>query len=456
MPDRDLPISLQGIQKVLRYLDKNEEKLCSIRTVSRNTDLSMRVAKNVLIHLENLGQVERVVEENKVVPKWKITKFGREVVKKAKETKKIPSAVSDKKTQLLATIQIPTEIEEIRNKISLIHEQMGNTLKSIQANLSQTLGAVMNLNDPPFEDLMGLIVKRIKTAKLTLQNLPKDPTKQYQLRKIGEKQKKLKDKDKKVIFTEILFITHILLNQINIISRLGEKLTRFMENEAISHAYSIAQELRQELRIIFHLINQRNKIKPNSHLLNEDEVEAILENNITVDLLDKIIEHPLTHNTKQKAIKEAVLNILNLVNKGQKTLNDHILEIKENIPLYTLYQLILDEKPALRFTIEELEQAINSLADEGYIPGIKVIEQDEEHFFKVVQLKAHDLSKEENEIISAALELEKFSLMELTEKLGWKKEKIIKILEDLTEVGILRHTRSYLHGNQWYIVSQKE
>ncbi|TXT55049.1 MAG: hypothetical protein BAJALOKI2v1_700014 [Promethearchaeota archaeon] len=81
---RDLPISLQGIEIILRYLNQlTENNLLSMRNISRNTDLSMRVVKNVLIQLETLNLVKRVVEKNKVLPKWGITKLGKQVINSA-------------------------------------------------------------------------------------------------------------------------------------------------------------------------------------------------------------------------------------------------------------------------------------------------------------------------------------------------------------------------------------
>ncbi len=457
MPDRDLPISLRGIETVLRYLDQNDMELSSIRNVSRSTDLSMRVTKNILLHLENLNQVERIVEENKVIPKWKITKFGRKVVKKAQPREDEGKfMILDKKAELLKDIQIPDTIEEIKEKVSLLQEEIDVKLKILQADLSKTLGRVLNLNDPPFEDLMGFIVKRIKTIKIIIQNLTIDPTRKYQLRKIGEKPKKLKDKEKEMVLAEILFIIFIISNDIKFIYTLGERLSNLIEQEAYTAAYSIAEDLRSELRLISNLVNQVKKIKTNNHILTVDELDKVFDNEFEITLLDKIIEVPLENSTKQKAIEEAILNLLNLLNSGQKTLNNRLFEVKENIPLYALYQIILDDKPALRFTIDDMEEAINSLADKGHIPGIEVIEQDEDHYFKVVQLKAHDISEEENKLISVALRLEKFSLAEINEEMGWKKEKTLKILQDLSDIGILRHTRSFLHGDQWYIISEKK
>jgi len=76
-PTRELPISLQGIETILQYLNKEGKVVSSIRSISGHTGLSMRVVKNILLQLEKFNQVERVIEKNNILPKWKITKFGK-------------------------------------------------------------------------------------------------------------------------------------------------------------------------------------------------------------------------------------------------------------------------------------------------------------------------------------------------------------------------------------------
>ncbi len=452
---RDLPISLMGIESVLRYLSQKMKELSSIRNISTNTDLSMRVVKNILLQLEKFNQVERIVEKNKVLPKWRITKFGIKVLKQVngKDIEK-PQFMS-KEAELIQNIEIPKNIEDINEKLKTSHENISISLKSIQIELSKTLGTILNLNDPMFEDLMGFIIKRIKSIKQNFANMAKDPIKKYKLKKINKDQKKLTKKEVKSLLGEIFFINSVILNQIHYFSAMSEKVSQYIENEAYSNAYLMAKDLREELRVLTYLMNQRMKINVHSPIFSEDELKIILKNEFDETIVDKLIEPSLDKSIpKTDAIKEGVLEIFNAVNRNQYILNNHTYEIKNNIPLFALHDLILDQKPALRFSIEELEYVINELADEGYIPGIKVIEQDEDHYFKVVQLKAHDISEDENQLIQIALQLEKFSIADIIEKTGWTKEKVIQLLDDLTHVGILRHSKSFLHGDQWYIVSK--
>jgi hypothetical protein len=190
-----------------------------------------------------------------------------------------------------------------------------------------------------------------------------------------------------------------------------------------------------------------------THKLSEDEVKKILAKKIDSSILDNIIEIPLSQDIITQSIKDAVLDVLAKLNKGDKKLVSHNMVITDNFPLFALYDFVLDEKPYLTFSIEEFEKAINSLSDEGYIPGIKVIQEDEDHFIKIVQLKAHDISKDEINLVSIAIKFQKFTLADLIEETKWETEKSMKLLNRLTDIGILKHSRSLLHGEQWYIVS---
>ena len=114
---RELPKSLQGIEIILVYLNEKDKKPSSIRKISEQTQLSMRVAKNILLQLEKFNQIERVVEKNNSLPKWRITKFGKRVVKEAQGIEKaieFPS-IED---ELIYEIQIPNDLESIKSEAS--------------------------------------------------------------------------------------------------------------------------------------------------------------------------------------------------------------------------------------------------------------------------------------------------------------------------------------------------
>ena len=453
-PARDLPISLQGIETILLFLNEKDKKKSSIRSISEKTGLSMRVVKNILLQLERFNQVERVVEKNKILPKWSITKFGKRVIKEAKGIEKTIKFLS-KEDELIDGIKIPDNIEKIKEASKQKQDSIISELDSIQIELSKILGPVLNINNPIFEDLMSFNIKRIKFLKTRISNLPLNPIAGYMIKKVGEKQKKISKQEEKYLFLEIIFFNSIILNELKRISDFNGNMSHLIESEAFLNAYTLAKDLREEIRTVTSLIYQRESINVNYHILSEKDLEQLSKNKIDSKLLDNIIQIPMNDDIKQECIKEVVLKFLAMINKGEKQLVDHNYEITENIPLFALYQLILDENPNLNFTIEDLEKIINSLADNGYIPGIKIIQENEDHYLKIAQLKAHDISKDEAKLISIATKFQKFSLADIIDTTGWTKEKLIKILNNLTSYGILKYSKSFLHGENWYIVSEK-
>jgi len=451
---RDMPISLQGIEKILRFLTQSK-KLSSIRSISENTEISMRVVKNILLQLEKFGQVERIVEENKVTPKWQITKFGRKVVKKANGIEDEIRFISVEE-ELLHNVRIPAKIEELKDIIKTNQEKIISDLGQAQTKLSKVLGPVLNLNNPIFEDLLSFIMKRVKYLRSFMNNMPETPIDLHKgIKEVDEKKKELSKTVTKQIYAEIAFLNSIIVNQLKRISDYLTRLSQLIENNAISNAYSITKDLREELRLVTKLINLRDSVKINFHVFTDNQLKQIVKSELSINLIEDIVEIPLDEESKIKGIKEAVLEIIALLNKGERKLKDHNYEISDSIPLYELYQLILDEKPQLSFTIEQLEKTINSLADDGFIPGIKKIDGIEGQYLKIVQLKSYDIKEEEIKLISLAIQLQKFTVADIIDKTSWSINKVKQILEDLSEVGILKYSNSFLHGEQWYIISKK-
>ncbi|KKN11064.1 hypothetical protein LCGC14_1030230 [marine sediment metagenome] len=452
-PTRELPISLQGIETILLFLNEKDKTTSSIRNISEQTRLSMRVVKNILLQLEKFNQVERVTVKNNILPKWRITKFGKKVIKEAKGIEKNVKFLS-REDELLYRISVYESIDDLKEESRQKQESIISELGTLQIELSKILGPILNINNPIFEDLMSFFIKRVKFLNQRVSNLLKDPIASYSLKKIGEKQKKVSKEKEKLLFTEIYFFNSVILNEIKRISDFMINLSHFIENEAISNAYSVAIDLREEIRLLTSFIYQRESLNVNSHKLPTEDLKQLSKNKFSVEILDNIIEIPMDDPQRMKGIEDAVLEFLASLNKGEKLLKDHSHEISENIPLYALYQLILDEKPNLNFTIDKLERVLNSLADNGYIPGIKIIQEDEDHYLKVVQLRAHDISEDESNLISFALKLQKFTLADMIGATGWTMAKITKILNTLTELGIIKYSKSFLHGEQWYIVSE--
>ncbi len=448
---RDLPISLQAIETILRYLNKkNRDELVSMRNVSRNTDLSMRVVKNVLLQLKNFNQVETVIEENQILPKWRITPFGRRVIQEADGTNK------EEKLQeedfLLSNIIIPENLDFLQQNVKISQENIISELNSLQISLSKVLGPIFNINEPSLEDIISFSIKRVNFLKQTVSNLSMDPVSNFKLKK-SNKNKKVSKEEITFVYVEIFFINSVILNQLNHLSQLIIQLTKFIENDAYSSALSLSKKFREELRILSRLVDQRKKLGVNAHILEEDELKLLSKNEVRLDFLEKIVSISKKKQNEEKIVHDLILEFLTKIEKDNTQLKDHNYEIKDNIPLYLMYQLILDEHPELDISIEKFEKIINSVSQKGYIPGIKTIKQNDD-IFKIVQMKPYELSDDEITLIFNAYKLQKFNLDEIVSQVNWSIERVKKILRNLTDLGILNHSKSPLYGDQWYLVSE--
>ncbi len=451
---RELPKSLLGIETILLYLDKKNKEPLSIRNISESTGLSMRVTKNILLQLERLKQLERVVVKNNILPKWRITKFGKKVIKEAQGIQKKIQFPS-REDELLNNIVIPVNIETIAIKIKENKGTIISQLKSMQLEVSKMLGTVLNLNDPIFEDLISTLINRIKYIRQKVSNLSSDPLAASQLKIKDEKQKKHSKEEIRNLLIETFFFDSVIFNEVNRISASNKLLSQMLENEEYSKGYSIAKDFREELRLLSVLINKRESIKINSHVLSLQNLNLISKIKMNSDILYDIIKIPISNEVQSEEIKDLILKLTAKLNKGVKQNGDFSGDIGENIPLYAFYQLILDEKPSFNITIEKLEEIINSLADEGYLPGIKIIQEDEDHYLKLVQFKTQNFSENELELISKALRFQSFSLADIVGATGWSTNQVVKILSHLTEVGILKYSKNHLHGERWFIVSEQ-
>ena len=452
---RELPISLQGIEKLLICLNDNYKVSLSIREISKKSKLSMRVVKNILLQLEKFNQVERVIEGNNLIPKWRITKFGKRVLKEAKGLGSSINFVS-RDEELLSSIVIPENIKDIKDNLRKTHEAVINELNNIQLDLSKILGSILNINHPVFEDLISFIIKRIKFLKQKFKILIVDPTSTSTLKKVGEKQKKNTKEVEYLVCVEIFFFNSLIINEIKRIFDITVKLTKYIEDLVVANGLSITNELRGEIRILTTLIYQREVINVDSHILSNEKLKLLSKNKIELDILDNLIDFPTNDDVLAKEIEDLVLKLLNKLNKGETELKDHNYRITDIIPLYNLYQLILDEKPNLNFSIDKLEQIVNNLTDDGYIPGIKNIQDTEGNYLKVVQLKAHDVSEDETKLVLIAMKLQKFTLADIVENTGWPPEKSLELLYKSTNLGILNYSKSFLHGEQWYVRTEQK
>lgn len=451
---RELPKSLQGIEVILNYLNEKVNEPFSIRNISENTRLSMRITKNILLQLEKLNQIERVLEENQILPKWRITKFGKKVIHQAHGIQK-KIEISDREAELLRDVTIPINNEIIRKKIKENKDNLVSKLKFFQSDLSKILGSVISLNNPTFEDLISVIINRFKLFNQKISDLPTDPIAVYQLKRKGEKSKKISKGEIRNLLVELYFFDCLIFNELIRIDYYILRLSQFLENEDVSIAYSTARDLREELRILSKLIFDRVSIKMSSHVLSVEDLNLISRNNINSKILSNIVEIPISLGVQTEGIKKLVIKFIAKLSKGEKQLNDYKFDLTNSVPLHTFYQLLLDENPSYNITIEQLEENINSLAEDGYLPGIKIIQEDEDHYLKLIQFTVQDISKNELKVIKNALKFQHFTLADMVGATEWNTNQVLQTLNHLTELGILKYSKNHLHGDRWYIISEK-
>ena len=72
-----------------------------------------------------------------------------------------------------------------------------------------------------------------------------------------------------------------------------------------------------------------------------------------------------------------------------------------------------------------------------------------------MQLEAHDVSKDDQFVINLAMRLQKFTLADVLKETNWPSEKALGILNVLAEEGVLKYKKSFLHGDEWYIIVEQ-
>ena len=446
---REIPISLRGIESILHVLSNELTDPSSIRQISELTGLSMRVAKNILMQLENLKQVERLVEKGQILPKWGLTRLGKENAK-AIETNSngLINKTNNRLLELLINdIQFPKNVEEQNTKIGATHRNFLNLLDKIKLNLSKSMGICYNLEKPIFAERLGDIIRNLKSIKINFSSFRVNPLSFYELQKKGTK-KKITARKKKDFLSEILFINQILLNLLNFISELELEINKNLEQENYRLFSEIYNQITDQIRILNFLLQKRTSVDDGIHILAEDELILLQKNKIGLSLLKKFLPPLLQDDRKEEMLKECLLSLISdLLVENSKNYNKPY-----NIPLISFYELAKDQCKFTGFTVENMERVLIQIAEQGLISGIIEIKDDENHIFKIVQLKPYDVSVDEIKLLRLAIRLKSFSITDVMESLNWDQSKVEKNLQTMTNNGLLRHSQSYLQGDKWYII----
>jgi len=287
--NREIPISLRGIESILLALQHKLKKPASIRQISELSNLSMRVTKNILLQLEILRQVERVVDKGQILPKWQLTRLGRNIVS-AMETgsdqKPVIQPFLGISERLLKNISNPKSIEELNAKIGATHHNGLNLLNGIRLSLSKSMGICYDRDRTQYAECLGNIIKTLMNLKTNFSTLRSNPNAYYSLQKKGRKP--ISARAKKEFLAEILFINQIILNQLNFILELQIEVSRHLEYENYSIVREFLYDFIDQTRLLTYLLQKRRTVDDGIHIFTDIEIKSLLKNNFSKALLEKI------------------------------------------------------------------------------------------------------------------------------------------------------------------------
>ncbi|MHA1369373.1 MAG: hypothetical protein ACTSRA_06625, partial [Promethearchaeota archaeon] len=283
-----------------------------MRNISEKTNLSQKKVKNILQYLEKSNQIERVIEKNKNIPKWRITKTGKRMLKKSgSKNSRISYPTLDK--EMLAKIHIYKDPIRLKEACKDKQEVMNLKLKTLYLEMNKALRLLLNVNEPFLEDLLGSIISRIKYFRQRLNNLL-DPLAAGKISKLGEKSRRVSKEEEKYLLVEILFFNSLIIMEITRFLDFNEDLTNFLENKNYLGALTCAQSLHDELTRLATLINARESININSHVLSKDTILQISKNKFSPDILNNIFRDPIEDGNRLNEIKELILKFIASIN----------------------------------------------------------------------------------------------------------------------------------------------
>lgn len=447
--DREIPISLRGIGAVLLAMNTKLREPASIRQIKEYANLSMRVTTNILYELRDLKQVEEVKVPGSSNLKWILTSLGKQIADAISIGNENPSENFAKKILDNLTLSIPKKNEEINTQITTTHKANVKLLTSIQLDLSKTMGICYSMDYPTIAEKIGFLIQKIKKELAVLDEFRADPLTFYNIKKLGTSAS-LSSKEKKNLLIENQFLSELIHTQLKTIDSIESSLTNYIETNQsnkikLGYFNTIFQELSENLRILHHLTRQKSLLETNRNVIKDDDFKKIQKNQVSQQIIENYLPSQIPQRERDRIIQKELLTFIS--QHIEKDSNSH-----QFIPLITFYAQFYANIEFIGINIEEVERNLNILAEQKLIVGIRTIVNGGTENYKVIQFTTQDLMEEELRLLRFALETKSFSLTELMDEMEWDKDHTLKILEILTENGLLRHTDSYLHGEKWYLV----
>lgn len=450
--DRDIPISLRGIENILRVLQNTLKEPSSIRQISVEADLSLRVTKNILMELENLKQVQQIVEMGQVVPKWQLTDLGIKIAKAIEQP--VTQTAKNSQEFLLENVVIPKKIEDMNDQIGNSHRSLMQALKNIQLSFSKALGVCYSNDQPGMAETLGIWITKVKDIHRQFGEYRSNPLAYFNLKKKNSSNS-LSNKQKRALFAQILFVNEILHNLIMQLGQEGMTIANMIDQYSSQQTvnFNIFAPFRPHHEKIFnylgtltHFIQKRTTLEENYDIFSEEDRRRLLKNQISMDLLNQLLPIAPDNDKIQNIIQEELIKFINqYYPKGGSPL--------AFIPLISFIAQFKEAIGWFNLTAEEVEEALHTLQQQELIVGVKTIQDGGIDTYKIVQFTTEDLMAEELRLLRFALENKSFTKLQIMENFAWDQLKTQNILTILTENGLLRHSKSYLHGEKWYLVA---
>lgn len=434
---RGLPRSLVGLEKIMTFLDGHVDETFSMRAISDATGISTRVATNALQQLERLGQVCAVAVEHHVLPKWKITRLGREAARKARDEGS--AGIAD-------GLDIPDDAAVLAKRSREARSQASATLRDAVVASTRLLASATRGGDPRLAEVARFLLARVKAVLQRVSALPSDPLAVHVLKRAGEKGVTLSGKDETYFHVEVHFFSSLLARQATrVLGAVNEAVPLLDDDADPAGAGDALDRAREEMRRATRLVHDLESVKPRAGMLAAKRLAELAKNHVDPALVREVLVAGQHGTVSRDAVRRFVLDHAGAVQSGK--VGDGMAPRES---LVAFWNRLLDELPHMSIGIEDLERTINAMADEGLVPGITTIELDGGGALKVVDFSARVMTAREVAVVRHAMALGTFTLADMVATSGLDVSTVAGLLDGLVEQGVLGHSKTYVHGDRWH------
>ncbi|MHA1299660.1 MAG: hypothetical protein ACTSO9_09515 [Candidatus Helarchaeota archaeon] len=334
--------------------------------------------------------------------------------------------------------KIPKEYKQIQEFFNNIKQEILTDVNSIENNLLNSMKII--IDDKPMVEKLEFFRQKIGQLRNDINNITvKLPISD------GDKNKKIKDKKIKHQI-KLFAIYYVVLYYV--ISRLNHKI--------------------QQLNNI--TLFDKERLMPNLQNLMENfqKTEEIIKsrNDLTIaelDINESIKKFKKFFPKLEKQFDEILVLPIFLSEEPKKMskkefkdyLQDLILEMKDDIieeegGLISLSNLYLKVKNLIDVDIDEIEKIIKKLSKKGLIAGIIKLDKG----VKFVEFVSVTMTEDIEKIMNCVDEKKGWiTLDEIIKKTNWPQNRILRSLDEMNKLRIVRKVSNYSGGERWYFPS---